>query len=268
LAQQAIHESYHKLISVGGDGTHSEVVSGIMQSRETCDRVLLGVVPAGTGNDFCRNLTSCSIEALCTMETGCPIDLIQAEYTDADGSQKKRISLNIAEFGILADLVRNYNTTQQRLSSGRKWPYITSYLQVIKNLSCWPIRLQFDDELEWITSATVVSVANGSYFGNGIRIAPYARINDQKLDVTVLGKLGRIGLSLALLKAMRGKPLAHSQIHYRQAKAMVAAAQDPQAKIPFEVDGEWLGFLPCRFRVLPSAISLINPLAIHATGDS
>src|SRR5215213_3851760 len=51
LAQQAGEQGYHMVVAMGGDGTVHEVVNGLMNVPEE-KRPTLGVVPAGSGNDF------------------------------------------------------------------------------------------------------------------------------------------------------------------------------------------------------------------------
>lgn len=55
LAEDGIAEGFRQIVSVGGDGTLHEIVNGIMNSGKSAE-VLLGVVPVGGGNDFCRSL--------------------------------------------------------------------------------------------------------------------------------------------------------------------------------------------------------------------
>ena len=51
LAKKGIEDGFERIVSVGGDGTLNEVVNGIAGSQ-----VVLGVIPAGTGNDFIRTV--------------------------------------------------------------------------------------------------------------------------------------------------------------------------------------------------------------------
>ena len=52
LADRAMDEGHDLIVAVGGDGTWSHVADRVV-AREG---VALGVLPAGTGNDFARNL--------------------------------------------------------------------------------------------------------------------------------------------------------------------------------------------------------------------
>ena len=48
-AKQALAEGCDRVLAVGGDGTAREVAEGLCRSNS-----VLGIVPAGTGNDFAR----------------------------------------------------------------------------------------------------------------------------------------------------------------------------------------------------------------------
>jgi len=51
LARKALEQGFTRIIAVGGDGTVSEVVNAMAQSQAQ-----LGIIPAGTGNDFVKSL--------------------------------------------------------------------------------------------------------------------------------------------------------------------------------------------------------------------
>src|SRR5262245_2940857 len=53
LARQALDEGAELVVAAGGDGTIGEVVNGLAGGL---DRVRLGILPLGTGNDFARAL--------------------------------------------------------------------------------------------------------------------------------------------------------------------------------------------------------------------
>src|SRR5690554_422335 len=51
LARQVDYNTYSKVVSVGGDGTLNEVINGL-----DLERGVLGVIPAGSGNDLIKSL--------------------------------------------------------------------------------------------------------------------------------------------------------------------------------------------------------------------
>ncbi len=55
LAVEAAQEGYPLVVAVGGDGTANETVNGLMQLPPH-RRPAFGQLPAGTGNDFARNV--------------------------------------------------------------------------------------------------------------------------------------------------------------------------------------------------------------------
>lgn len=54
-------DNYSAIVAVGGDGTLHEVVNGLMR-RSDKKKIPMGFIPAGTGNDFCRNFSNDSVE--------------------------------------------------------------------------------------------------------------------------------------------------------------------------------------------------------------
>ena len=55
IASDAIVNGCRNICVVGGDGTLNEVLNGIMSQQEAATTdITLGMIPVGTGNDWCR----------------------------------------------------------------------------------------------------------------------------------------------------------------------------------------------------------------------
>ncbi len=55
LAKQAAEDGYDIVVAIGGDGTAHEVLNGLMEVPAE-KRPTMGVIPLGSGNDFCANV--------------------------------------------------------------------------------------------------------------------------------------------------------------------------------------------------------------------
>ncbi|MEM3385726.1 MAG: acylglycerol kinase family protein, partial [Nitrososphaeria archaeon] len=117
LAKNAFNEGYNRIISFGGDGTHNEVLNGILfgaeekfkksifEFRETEINQIptLGVVSIGSGNDFRKTLKLpkdiLSSLKIALSNKGKFIDVGYFEYVDFEGIISKRFFLNILSGG-------------------------------------------------------------------------------------------------------------------------------------------------------------------------
>ena len=101
-----------------------------------------------------------------------------------------------------------------------------------------------------------VVVANGRYFGGGMKICPDAQPDDGLLDVLLLGDLTKRDLALNVPKLYRGTHLPHPKAELLRGRTAVIESVEP---LPVELDGEQPGTTPIRFETIPGALRLRVP---------
>ncbi len=266
LASAAAERGQQRIIAVGGDGTLHEVVQGLMQvSPELRQTTALGIWPAGSGADFARGLGMpqeiAALGPLFRDGVPAPVDLGQVHCVNAAGKEICRFFINAADFGIGAKIVENRNR-------GRKWfPGSPTYLwQTVRTLLSFrnpTVRLSMDDGPVEQRRIKSVVVANGSYFGGGMCIAPDAQPHDGQLDWVRLGDLGRFEAMRRLGETYSGQRITHPDIAYGRCRQLIASSAE---NVSIEADGELVGFLPATFQILPQALQLLWPNAHHQPG--
>jgi diacylglycerol kinase (ATP) len=107
---------------------------------------------------------------------------------------------------------------------------------------------------EW--AVTTLALANGRYQGGGMLIAPRARMNDGRMDITVVERItlreAAPQLHLLYTGGVYGHPKAH---HLRAARVRL----DADGEVPLEIDGEAVGTLPLEAEVAPAVVRLVCP---------
>lgn len=250
-ALEAIGQGAKLLFAVGGDGT----LQGLVNAAYGQD-VILGVVPAGGGNDFARalGLPRNSRDALRAALSGEPrvVDLAKVRMDDG----KQRFFLGGGGVGLDADTAE--------LSSGwfRNWPgrsrYIASAVCAYARYKPRLTRVKINSsevEIPWQNSI-LASVLNTPTFGAGIRLAPCAQIEDGLLDFAFLdelslGRLLRILPSLASRGTLELPNLRTFQFHKLRIET------DPPAY--FHGDGELLGSTPVEIEVAAGGAKFLAP---------
>ena len=181
------------VIAVGGDGTLNDVLSGITNFETT----VLGLVPAGTGNDFAA--------AAGIPEGAAALDLILANEpkpTDFIDCKRQR-SINIAGLGIDVDIIERCTG---RKENGKKMSYFRSLILSLLTYRGQKIEVTADGA-SFETSAYIAAVCNGKRLGGGIPLCPVADMGDGKLDLVVVDSPRLYRLPLLLIKLMSGKIL-------------------------------------------------------------
>ena len=101
-----------------------------------------------------------------------------------------------------------------------------------------------------------VVVANGRYFGGGMKICPDAEPDDGLFDVLLIGDLTKRDLVADVPKIYRGTHLPHPKAELLRGRTSRVEADEP---LPVELDGEQPGTTPIRFEVVPHALRLRVP---------
>jgi diacylglycerol kinase (ATP) len=241
-----------RIVAVGGDGTVQEAVNGIMAAGN--DGTSLGIVPVGTGNDLARSLgLPRDPAAAWTVAVGRgerPIDLMRA--TSGDG--RRRWFGSAGGIGFDAQ-VASAMATRSAWQRGRA-AYLVTTLSELRRFENRSVELTLDGVA---TTARVlfVAVANGEYYGGGMRIAPGARTDDGMLDLCVVGNVSRVTALAQLANLYRGTHVHHPQVEMRRARS-VAISGEPATLV--HLDGEPFGSLPVHIELRPACLLVAAPV--------
>jgi YegS/Rv2252/BmrU family lipid kinase len=230
-------------IAMGGDGLVG-AVAGALSERSTA---ILGVIPAGRGNDLARKLGIPSEipRACATLLEGRPraIDLVEVNG---------RVYLGIASVGIDSDIQVIANAS--RLPLGQHvYVYAT-----LRALATWkPASFEVTvDGRQLCFSGYSVAVANSGVFGGGMYLSPHSQIDDGILEVLAFEAIPKRRYAANLPRVFKGTHLREPGAHLLQGTTIAIHADRP-----FQVfaDGEPIADLPATIRVQPHAIRVMVP---------
>ncbi len=257
LAKEAIAKGARTILSFGGDGTHSEVVDGIMQSGRHGE-VTLGILHAGTGGDFRRMIPGAEeLESACVVireKPAVPIDIGWVRYVTDAGTPESRFFLNITSMG-MGGLVDRFVAESKSKSSG-KAKYFKAVLRAQMKYEPARIRMRIDGKDEGEHEISNVCVCNGRWAGGSMMFAPEARVADGMFDVVLI----RATSTLRGLPVMAG---LYKGTHVRS--PLVSTYRGRHVEIDMvantawmDVDGEAPGVGPAEFRIHDEALRVIG----------
>ena len=261
LARAAVMSGCGVVVAIGGDGTFHEVVNGVMDATGTGgdlarSRVAVGLVQAGRGSDFGRSVgIPADPDAACTrLVSGRTqlVDLGHVRYRSFKGEERSRYFANSAGLGFDAEVSVRANAAPRML--GGTIPYLSSLLLTLGTYRNKRIALCSDGGEQWQGRVNSMVVANGQYFGGGMKIAPEALLADGQFDVIILGDLGKVDLVRNVPRVYDGSHITHPKVRTFRAEQVEATSPD---RLLLQADGEVLGMAPATFTIVPSALRLI-----------
>lgn len=223
LASAAVARGVRTVLVWGGDGTINEAGS-VVAGTSTA----LGIVPAGSGNGFAAELGV-------PWEPSAAIDVVihgRDRRVDA-GEINGRLFFNIAGIGFDAVIAEQFNL-RGSLGNRGMGPYVRIGIRETFRYRAASYRVTLDGE-EIVSNALVIAFANGREYGNRIRVAPQALVDDGKLEAVVVedrGSLSRLwaGRHLALGTANKAARI--------RLRSIETARIETDGDILYHVDGE------------------------------
>jgi diacylglycerol kinase (ATP) len=256
LAREAAEGGATLLVVVGGDGSIHEVANGL---TGLADAPPVAVIPRGTGGDFVRTFgipgdVAGAARVALDGET-IAVDLGRVTYRAWNGTEETALFANVASAGMSGAIAQRANDTSKAL--GAKASYLWATLAVFKGWSAVETRLTVDGEARSGPMFDVV-VANGRFFGGGMKMCPDALPGDGLFDVVTIGDVTKRDLVVTMPKIYRGTHLPHPKAEALRGRVVTVETDEP---VPVELDGEQPGTTPATFEVLPGALRLRVPAA-------
>lgn len=233
------HPSIDLVVVAGGDGTVNFAVNRI----KACGiNPAIGIIPAGTANDFARaiGMSSDPVKAAYQIATG------SIEYIDC-GCVNGLYFVNIFSFGL-------FTTTSQHTSDERKhrWgklAYIAEGLKELRRMHRIPLSIEADGRNLSI-DALIVLLFNGETAG-GFHLARRSSVTDGLFDLLILEKRNFLASCWAMIRfLMGGKPRA---VHHLQATHLTIRSSINE---PTDVDGQQGATFPLTIECLKGALPI------------
>ncbi len=252
LSRLYFEKGFNRIIGVGGDGTLNEIARPLAGEKD----VVIGIIPAGTGNDFIQIL-------------GFPGRFGKNEWDiffresiismDA-GSVNGKIFLNGMGLGFDAQVAAENYTEPGKVKKGGAYKYIW---HIIKTLLFYKEKQMVVTlgQAKSETDCFINTISIGRRFAGGFFLTPQAIANDGLLDVCSIKRLNLIQRFKILLKVPKGKHITDKKVNYYQTTGLNLEFQN---EVPFHIDGELFFSGKFNVSILPGAFNIIyNPDGNH-----
>ncbi|MBT0608865.1 diacylglycerol/lipid kinase family protein [Aequorivita echinoideorum] len=220
---QDILKEYHpeRVLVAGGDGTISLVAQCLRNSN-----IVMGIIPAGSANGMAVNfeIPETVEEQIEVAFSDCLLKVDTLIIND-------KICLHIADLGMNAELVKNYESSNIR---GKLGYFLQSIPTIINSGGPYDFSIQTENET-FEKSGILLAIANANKFGTGANINPKGKINDGIFEILIFKNLDFI----EILKTLQDNPEMSSEFVdiISTKKAIISTKK----KVSFQIDGEFLG---------------------------
>jgi diacylglycerol kinase (ATP) len=241
------------VVACGGDGTVNQVLQGLMEAATGGERPVLGLVPAGTGNDNARTL-GVPVE---------PQEAAQALVAGLTAQRNRRVDLARVRTGdrtawFIGVLSTGFDSSVNERANRRRWPsgrakYILAMLAELGSFQPCDYQVSIDGTPAH-GPGMLVAVGNGANYGGGMRICPSARVDDGQLDLTWVGPVSKAAFLRVFPRVFAGTHLDHPHVRALRGTQVTIMAPNQVAY----ADGERIGGLPVQIELVADALEVVG----------
>lgn len=243
LTEKIIKNGATDVIVVGGDGSLHEVLNGFSDF----DKVSMGIIPCGTGNDFANalKLPSDTIKALDVVLESEP------KYTDFMQMPTVR-GLNVIGMGIDVEVLKRYESLKKK----NKFGYTKCLIKTLMDFEYTDFDTEIDGKKGESYRSFIAAVANGHRLGGGLEICPVADPSDKKLDFVAVREMPKLKIINAFIKLKQKKILSLKEAVHKLVEKIKITVPFPYT---VNVDGELYENIPFEISVVSDTLRVYRP---------
>jgi diacylglycerol kinase (ATP) len=255
LVHQAIEKGITNIICIGGDGTLHNIVNGIMsQNKIPSNRVNVGMIPIGTGNDWVKT-HHISRDIHNAIKTIVKDELSYQDIGKIELNNKKAEHVyfnNIAGVGFDAHVVSKVNKYKKIGSLS----YLFGALIGLFSFKNFNASVYVNSKI--ISSKTLmVLIGLGKYSGGGMQLTKEPNAFDGLFDVSIAKNLSKIEIIRNLSHLFNGKITSHKKVE--SIKTTNVEITINEENFPFvQADGELVGKGNLIITIIPKALSFYS----------
>ena len=227
-----------KVIVIGGDGMVHAAINNIENNT-------IGLIPAGTGNDFARALGLALDDPISSIKraTSANIDLVDLG--------------KVGEDYFAAICSTGFDSIVNERANGLKWPhgkmkYNIAMLLELSRFQPKSYKIVVDGKsLE--TQAMLIAIANGLSYGGVMKVCPAAQLQDGLLDIMILGPVSKFEFIRIFPSVFKGLHITHPAVSIFQGRSIQITAD----AVGY-ADGERIGNLPLNISISPNRMKVLR----------
>lgn len=243
-----------RFIACGGDGTLSEVLNGAAGYPDA----EIGVIPMGTGNDFCRNFAH-DFKKIASQVSGKTVKCDAIRFTSMG---KEGYCINMFNIGFdcnVADMTANMK--KKPFISG-SLAYFLSIMEALIKKKGAKLKIELDGKEMHRGQLLLTSIANGCYCGGGVKSNPLASIQDGFINVNIIKNVSRLKFIKLLPHYMKGTHMKlkgiEKIISSVKCKKVTVTPYDENFRLC--TDGEITDAGKTEFEIVPEAVNFVVPV--------
>lgn len=229
-----------RVLVAGGDGT-IQLAAELLQGTD----IPMGIFPVGSANGFAVSL-DISTEPEEQLEVAFGDNMIESDILEVNG----HICIHIADMGVNAELIKNYEGGNIRGKLGYMLQSIPSF---IKAEFPYTFNIEANGK-SYSKTGILLAIANADKFGTGARINPNGKINDKKFELILFKNFDLQGI----IKTLNGQLTPDMEfVEIIDTDNAVITTETP---VPLQVDGEFIDDVTkTEVRILPHTVKLLVP---------